>query len=883
MLEPGTIINNRYRVVKLIGEGGMGAVYEVIDENLGTTRALKQTRLGGEEYQRAFKQEARLLSRLRHPALPLVTDYFIDTTGTFLVMEFISGQDLATLLDKRREAFPIADVLRWADELLDALNYLHSQNPQIIHRDIKPQNLKLTTTGDIILLDFGLAKSASIANIYTTAQVSVVGYTPQYAPIEQIQQQGTTTRSDLYSLAATLYCLLTGEPPARAGERAAAIVSNQPDPLRPPHEIHREVPRDLSRLIMQAMALDPAKRPASATAFRTALQPIQVRVQQQKTAPLPTQRQRPRWLFPVIGILAVLLLGFVAAGFTNGLFYALLPGGANSDPTSVGPTVVTEATTTPEAVVVNSPPTAIPNATNVPTASATATPDPTAIAAVAATETAAAIAADRATIAAELPERAARHLSGEFGTANSQYNPGMESGLLANGYSANIITIGNSRGLQPSQNEPTQHTWVRDLDYALSGYGYVIGNMSVLRENTELFLADVVSNGIVPDVYNATSGYGLNRAWDSMPNLIHAMYVYVAKTGDYAFYRDNRQKCLWIGEWIAALDTNDNGLPDQDVYPYGYYNSIQNSVLHTYALAKFYAAYTELAELERAIGEDGTLWEQRATRLREAFHRPYDQGGYWRNDLAWPVGWRDASQQPVRTLETFGVFEALRSGLISPADAGYTDLMLALHNRLPDLMPGQVPLRLALDGYPPELLRDVVQNQPWKLDVSAPWIVGLAAPAYAEANYPEDAVTLLQAYTQVAEGNSMLVPLHIAVEDGIPPEGPGSSWGSAGWFMAVYGGHYGLTMTPAALIVEPHPFTSIPDDGVQNLSYQGATIQLQLDPANQTYRIQASRLTSVVLRPMGNATQIQVNGEPFGAEAALVLQPGIEYLVTSQP
>jgi hypothetical protein len=100
--------------------------------------------------------------------------------------------------------------------------------------------------------------------------------------------------------------------------------------------------------------------------------------------------------------------------------------------------------------------------------------------------------------------------------------------------------------------------------------------------------------------------------------------------------------------------------------------------------------------------------------------------------------------------------------------------------------------------------------------------------------------------------------------------------------MAVYGGHYGLKLTPTALIIEPHPFTTITDDGVQNLSFQGAIVQLRLDPASQIYRVQVDQLTSVILRPMGNATQIRVNDEPFGPEAAIVLQPGLEYVVTSE-
>jgi serine/threonine protein kinase len=158
MLNPETILQGRYRIVRQLGQGGMGAVYEAIDERLDTTVALKETLFADERLRKQFEREARMLARLHHPALPRVSDHFSEGDGQFLVMQYIAGEDLAEMVTRRRGPFPADQVLTWAAQLLDTLDYLHTQEPQIVHRDIKPQNLKLTPRGQIILLDFGLAK-----------------------------------------------------------------------------------------------------------------------------------------------------------------------------------------------------------------------------------------------------------------------------------------------------------------------------------------------------------------------------------------------------------------------------------------------------------------------------------------------------------------------------------------------------------------------------------------------------------------------------------------------------------------------------------------------------------------------------------------------------
>ena len=211
MLANGMLLQERYRIIRLLARGGMGAVYEAEAVHLGNAPvAVKQTFYN--EHQRTlreqFEREAATMARLRHPALPRVSDHFVEGGGQFLVMEFIPGDDLLALFNRRGRPFDCGHVLAWAETLLDALDYIHTQHPPVIHRDIKPQNLKLTPRGELFLIDFGLAKNATTP---THSSASLHAYTLSYAPPEQIEGAGTDPRSDLYSLAATLHHLLAGE------------------------------------------------------------------------------------------------------------------------------------------------------------------------------------------------------------------------------------------------------------------------------------------------------------------------------------------------------------------------------------------------------------------------------------------------------------------------------------------------------------------------------------------------------------------------------------------------------------------------------------------------------------------------------------------------
>lgn len=270
MLDVDIVLQGRYKIVRQIGKGGMGAVYLATDLRLGNQVALKETLFADETLLKAFEREARILASLRHAALPKVSDHFIEGEGQFLIMEYIPGEDLAEMLDKRDIPFSPEEVLSWADQLLDALDYLHTRTPPIIHRDIKPQNLKLAERDQIVLLDFGLAKGAA-AGMTRASSYSIFGYTPSYAPLEQMQATGTDSRSDLYSLAATLYHLMTNVAPTDAMRRANAVLNNEEDPLRPASEINPFVPQAISAALMRAMSLNRNQRHAGAADMRKVL------------------------------------------------------------------------------------------------------------------------------------------------------------------------------------------------------------------------------------------------------------------------------------------------------------------------------------------------------------------------------------------------------------------------------------------------------------------------------------------------------------------------------------------------------------------------------------------------------------------------------------
>jgi len=269
LLQPGNVLQQRYEVGHAIGNGGMGFVYLVVDQRLGKRLALKQIIGATPQFRQAFQREAMLLASLHHDSLPDVSDHFSEGGSDFIVMDHVDGDDLGVYV-QREGALPVDQVLDWADQLLDVLIYLHTRRPDpVIHRDIKPQNIKCTPRGRVILLDFGISKG-SIGERPATDQ-SIAAKTPHYAPPEQSRPGGTDARSDLYSLGATLYFLLSGRRPEAADARQTAFINGDADPLRPLHEINSRVPPQLSALIQRTMSLRAADRPATAAELRTAL------------------------------------------------------------------------------------------------------------------------------------------------------------------------------------------------------------------------------------------------------------------------------------------------------------------------------------------------------------------------------------------------------------------------------------------------------------------------------------------------------------------------------------------------------------------------------------------------------------------------------------
>ncbi len=323
-LKTGEVLRGRYRIRERIGQGGAGNIYLADDLRLkGRQCALKEVEHDrtvpaklNKEARDQFLREATVLARLDHPNLPKVSDFFSIGPRDYLVMDFVPGKDLRTLMleAKQRNTFlDEMDLLSWANQLADALSYLHNQVPPLVHRDIKPSNLKITPNGLLKLVDFGLVKA--LAPDEMTITVIQGRGTALYTPLEQYGGDGlhTDIRSDIYAFGCTLYHLFTNTPPADARQRFL-----QPDSLISPRELNPSINPRTERAILWAMELHPNDRPASVAEFQEFLighRDIPVHPQTQlhpKTSLLDVIAQMPEQILLWIAV-GLMLISLVAS------------------------------------------------------------------------------------------------------------------------------------------------------------------------------------------------------------------------------------------------------------------------------------------------------------------------------------------------------------------------------------------------------------------------------------------------------------------------------------------------------------------------------------------------------------------------------------------
>jgi len=383
MIAGQSVRDGRFRIIALLSQGGMGAVYEAMDTILGVRCALKEmTPFPGEQsstlaqQREQFRQEARVLATLRHPNLPRVIDHFEEGDNAYLVMDFIHGHRLDEIVEQGK-VLPEAQVLRWADQLLDALTYCHRQG--VIHRDIKPQNIIITPESKAVLVDFGLAKLVNPDDPRTRTVMRGLG-TPEYAPPEQYdtREGHTDARTDLYSLGATLYYALAGVSPPTVSAR---VVGEDLMPLR---RHRKDTSEAVDRALSKALALKPAHRFQSANEMRRAL----LSGSAMSTTTLLPRLVSSRWRWALIAaVLAILGLGLPLAGEVNseGVMTATATptatATASPSPTASptpSPTATRRTAATATATATQTPtPTLTPTATRIPaTATPTSTPLP---------------------------------------------------------------------------------------------------------------------------------------------------------------------------------------------------------------------------------------------------------------------------------------------------------------------------------------------------------------------------------------------------------------------------------------------------------------------------------------------------------------------------
>lgn len=318
-LKTGDVLRGRYRVQKIIGQGGSGSIYLADDLRLsGRQCALKEVEHNAslsddlvKEARDQFLREATVLARLDHPNLPKVSDFFSTGIRDYLVMDYVPGDDLRKIMldaKQKNKFIQEIDVLSWITQLSDALIFLHEQEIPILHRDIKPSNLKLTPNGILKLVDFGLVKVAAPGEVTITI-VQGQG-TALYTPLEQYggDQGHTDVRSDIFSMGATMYHLLTNTAPTDARQRFL-----QPESLKPPRAINPDISARTEKCILWAMNLHPDERPETVQEFKQALfgdRPVQPRPLNKKITIQEILRMNPEQTL-VLSAIFFLILSFL--------------------------------------------------------------------------------------------------------------------------------------------------------------------------------------------------------------------------------------------------------------------------------------------------------------------------------------------------------------------------------------------------------------------------------------------------------------------------------------------------------------------------------------------------------------------------------------------
>ncbi len=268
-LEPGTLLLDRYMIVNRVGGGGMGSVYQARDKRLADRLcAVKEMiELFADESQRTkavedFKREAEVLAQLEHPSIPTIYDYFIEGGRYYLVMKWIGGGDLAEQIRVRGGVVDEASITKWAIQIADVLHFIHSQRPPIIYRDLKPANLMLDDkTGRVMLVDFGIARIVRPTEKGVTA-IGTMGYAPPELFAGKVEP-----RSDIYSLGATMFHMMTGSDPQ---DNPLLIFDFSKNPR--PAQINPALTPEMEAILMRMVAHKPEDRQGSALELMRALE-----------------------------------------------------------------------------------------------------------------------------------------------------------------------------------------------------------------------------------------------------------------------------------------------------------------------------------------------------------------------------------------------------------------------------------------------------------------------------------------------------------------------------------------------------------------------------------------------------------------------------------